>query len=368
MPTQSVISESKAKMQKAIDVLQDELRAFRGGRATPGLVENIRVDYYGSPTPLKSLATISAPEVDMLVIKPFDPASVKDIEKKFNLAEDTTVETIMSTLKKVYANNQDFTGLSCNGILDFMPEPLLTIEGEETLWAKKVSAGLHILYNGSATESVLNLARKMVIHFSETEEIGFDASDVAEFLTRYAKELYETKRKDQEIFRDRELKDFVPIYSLVATSPNSKYLLIDFIHGGTSLDQLLEKFEDQLIKSDDALWSELEIKVAPKDVKGGTTDKFVQLHYKRLFYQQDNDQEEDTQIRYIGRGMWQYLDWELFKGKHNDIENRINERLNRLNEENQKILREYWGQKDREKKRSLIIRKLKEIAADFSSA
>jgi ribosome recycling factor len=81
MPTQAVVSEGKSKMHKAIEVLQDDLRAFRGGRATPALVENIRVEYYGSPTPIKSLATISAPEVDMLVIKPFDPGSVKDIEK-----------------------------------------------------------------------------------------------------------------------------------------------------------------------------------------------------------------------------------------------------------------------------------------------
>jgi ribosome recycling factor len=81
MATQAVVSESKSKMQKAVEVLQDDLKAFRGGRATPGLVEHLRVEYYGSPTPLKSLATISAPEADMLVIKPFDPASVKDIEK-----------------------------------------------------------------------------------------------------------------------------------------------------------------------------------------------------------------------------------------------------------------------------------------------
>jgi len=81
MATQSVISESKSKMQKAVEVLQDDLKAFRGGRATPALVEHVKVEYYGSPTPLKSLATISAPEADQLVIKPFDPASVKDIEK-----------------------------------------------------------------------------------------------------------------------------------------------------------------------------------------------------------------------------------------------------------------------------------------------
>jgi ribosome recycling factor len=68
-------------MQKAVDVLQDDLKAFRGGRATPALVEHIKVDYYGTPTPMKALATISTPESDMLLIKPFDPASVKDIEK-----------------------------------------------------------------------------------------------------------------------------------------------------------------------------------------------------------------------------------------------------------------------------------------------
>lgn len=81
MPTQAAISETKTKMQKAIDVLQDDLKAFRGGRATPALVEHLKVEYYGSPTPLKALATVSAPEMDLLVIKPFDPGSVKDIEK-----------------------------------------------------------------------------------------------------------------------------------------------------------------------------------------------------------------------------------------------------------------------------------------------
>jgi ribosome recycling factor len=81
MPTQAIVLEIRSKMQKTIDALQDELKAFRGGRATPALVDHVRVEYYGSPTPLKSLATISAPEADMLVIKPFDPASLKDIEK-----------------------------------------------------------------------------------------------------------------------------------------------------------------------------------------------------------------------------------------------------------------------------------------------
>ena len=81
MPTKEVVSDVESKMKKAIDVLHDELRAFRSGRASPALVEHLKVDYYGTPTPLKQLATTATPQADMIVIKPFDPASVKDIEK-----------------------------------------------------------------------------------------------------------------------------------------------------------------------------------------------------------------------------------------------------------------------------------------------
>jgi ribosome recycling factor len=94
MATQAVVTESKTKMQKAVGVLQDDLKAFRGGRATPALVEHIKVEYYGNPTPLKSLATISAPEADMLVIKPFDPASLKDIEKAIK-SSDLSIAPIL---------------------------------------------------------------------------------------------------------------------------------------------------------------------------------------------------------------------------------------------------------------------------------
>ena len=87
MPTTKAVSDSKSKMQKAVEILQDELKAFRGGRATPALVDHLRIEYYGSPTPLKALATVSAPEADMLVIKPFDPASLKDIEKAIKSSE-----------------------------------------------------------------------------------------------------------------------------------------------------------------------------------------------------------------------------------------------------------------------------------------
>jgi ribosome recycling factor len=87
MPVKEIVSDAESKMIKAIEILHDELKAFRTGRASPGLVEHIKVEYYGTPTPIKSLATISAPQVDTLVVKPFDPASVKDIEKAIRISD-----------------------------------------------------------------------------------------------------------------------------------------------------------------------------------------------------------------------------------------------------------------------------------------
>jgi ribosome recycling factor len=81
MATGEIITDSESKMNKAVEILQDELKTVRTGRASTGLVENIKVDYYGTPTPLKQLAALAAPQVDMVMIKPFDPASVKAIEK-----------------------------------------------------------------------------------------------------------------------------------------------------------------------------------------------------------------------------------------------------------------------------------------------
>ncbi len=81
MDYDSLLLDAEERMEKAGCVLQDKYRGMRTGRASPGLVEEIRVDYYGSPTPLKQIANISAPEPDQLVIKPFDPSSLGSIEK-----------------------------------------------------------------------------------------------------------------------------------------------------------------------------------------------------------------------------------------------------------------------------------------------
>ena len=87
MAVKEIISQHKAKMEKAVQFLADELKAARTGRASTTLVENLRVDYYGNPTPLKQLASLAAPQVDMIVIKPFDPSSIKDIEKAIKTSD-----------------------------------------------------------------------------------------------------------------------------------------------------------------------------------------------------------------------------------------------------------------------------------------
>lgn len=87
MPVKQIMTNSENKMKKAVDVLLDELKGVRTGRASTGLVENIRVEYYGNPTPLKALAALSTPQSDMILIKPFDPGSIKDIDKAI-LASD----------------------------------------------------------------------------------------------------------------------------------------------------------------------------------------------------------------------------------------------------------------------------------------
>ena len=76
-----ILSETKIKMGKTIEALRKELATIRTGRATPALVDQIKVDYHGVPTPLNQMATISAPEARLLVIQPWDRQAHGGIEK-----------------------------------------------------------------------------------------------------------------------------------------------------------------------------------------------------------------------------------------------------------------------------------------------
>ena len=81
MPAEEIISDAEQRMDKAIEVLKKNLSGIRTGRANPGLVDSVRVDVYGSPTPIKQVAQVGAPEPTQIVIRPYDAGIIKEIEK-----------------------------------------------------------------------------------------------------------------------------------------------------------------------------------------------------------------------------------------------------------------------------------------------
>lgn len=76
-----VLDELRQRMLKSVEVLQDDLLSIRTGRASPALIEKLQVEYYGTMTPLNQVAGVAAPEPRLLVIRPWDPAALADIER-----------------------------------------------------------------------------------------------------------------------------------------------------------------------------------------------------------------------------------------------------------------------------------------------
>lgn len=84
--SKDVLASLKEKTEKTKTSLKEELNTVRAGRANPALLDKIVVDYYGSPTPLKNISNISVPDPRTLLVSPFDPKSIGDIEKAINVA------------------------------------------------------------------------------------------------------------------------------------------------------------------------------------------------------------------------------------------------------------------------------------------
>lgn len=82
-----IMMDAEHRMKSALQVLHDDLAAVRTGRANPGLVEKLPVEYYGNPTPLLQLASISVPEPRTITIKPFDASTIKSIEKAIQTSD-----------------------------------------------------------------------------------------------------------------------------------------------------------------------------------------------------------------------------------------------------------------------------------------
>ena len=87
MSIEEIALEAEDRMEKSVALLTDQLRGVRTGRANTGLVDSIRVDYYGSSTPLKQLANLSTPEPQQILIRPFDPSVVGDIVKAIQTSD-----------------------------------------------------------------------------------------------------------------------------------------------------------------------------------------------------------------------------------------------------------------------------------------
>jgi len=146
------LGDATQRMDKSVEATHEHFNSVRTGRATPALLDRITVEYYGTPTPLKNLATISAPEARMLTIQPFDPTSVKQIEK-----------TIQESDLGLTPSN--------DGKLIRLPIPQLTEERRKEL----VKVVRHMAEEGRV--AVRNVRRDAIKHLEELVKNGSVGDD-----------------------------------------------------------------------------------------------------------------------------------------------------------------------------------------------
>lgn len=166
----TILMEAEEQMQKASEYLKAELKGIRAGRASPAMVEFIKVDYYGSSTDLKSLAVVSVPEATQLLIKPFDASSVGAIRtaiEEANLGVNPMVED-----KQIRINI-----------------PSLTTDRRKQLvaQAKKVGEEQKVVMRNArrdANKHADSLAKQDGTHYSE-DEISQLKDEIQELLKKY---------------------------------------------------------------------------------------------------------------------------------------------------------------------------------------
>jgi len=181
-----VLKEIEDNMKKAIEATKRELAELRSGRANPKMVEGIRVSYYGTPTLLKEIATIGIPEARMIIISPYDPTSVKDIEKA------------------ILQSELGITPISDNKIIRLVVPPLSQERREElikivkkTVEEGKVSIRT-VRREGKEKIKGLEKAKKI------SEDDRFNAEDQLQKTTdRYVKEIEKVLEE-----KEKELKEF----------------------------------------------------------------------------------------------------------------------------------------------------------------
>ncbi|MDQ7844235.1 MAG: ribosome recycling factor [Armatimonadota bacterium] len=151
---QEIIADAKSRFQKAIEATRHEFASIRTGRASPALLEQIRIDYYGVPTPITQLATVTVPEPRLLVITPWDKKFVKEVERAILKSELGLVPSSDGTHVRV-------------------PIPPLTEERRREL--VKV-AHRHAEEGRVAVRNIRREAKEMIEELEEAGEISEDDS------------------------------------------------------------------------------------------------------------------------------------------------------------------------------------------------
>ncbi len=174
-----ILTETENRMKKAIEAMEGRFINVRAGRANPGMLNGIMVEYYGAPTPLQSLANITVPEARQLFIKPFDRSIVKDIERAINEANIGITPTN-------------------NGEMVILTIPELT-EDKRKDYVKQVRA------IAEETKVALRNAREDARNNIKRQELPEDETnmyneEIQDLINKYNKEIDEkTKEKEQEL-------------------------------------------------------------------------------------------------------------------------------------------------------------------------
>ena len=174
-----ILMETELKMESAIENMDKRLLNIRAGRANPSILDGVMVSYYGAPTPLKQLATISVPEARQLMIKPFDKSLLKAIEKAIYAAE-----------LGMAPNN--------NGEVIFLVIPALTEDRRREL-VKQVKA-----MSEETKVAIRNIRREGIeavskLEVSEDEEKGLE-KDIQDIVNEYNKKVEAMlKEKEEEL-------------------------------------------------------------------------------------------------------------------------------------------------------------------------
>ena len=167
---------TEQKMQKAIENLESRLVTIRAGRANPAMLSKVMVSYYGTPTPIQSVANITVPDAKQLMIKPFDRSSLKDIEKAINEAN----------LGIAPVNNGEVIILP-------MPEPTEDRRREYVKQAKALCEDAKVALR-NIRQDANNEIKKMEL--PEDEE-KLELEDVQELIQKYNK-IVDEKGKEKE--------------------------------------------------------------------------------------------------------------------------------------------------------------------------